>query len=127
MTSPDRYELRWRRPNQTALLAVCVMAGLALLAASGSRVRLARHIPVWPMQVEAAAERIDPNTASAASLRRLRGIGQAKAQAIVDYRRTRDGPAFNSVADLEKVHGIGPRLVQQNRLDLICPPAPSQR
>jgi len=49
---------------------------------------------------------IDLNTATAAQLETLRGVGPATASAIVEDRE-RHGP-FASVADLERVPGIGP-------------------
>jgi competence protein ComEA len=48
------------------------------------------------------------NTASAADLDGLPGIGQSIAQRIVEYR-TANGP-FQSAEDLQKVKGIGPAL-----------------
>lgn len=50
-------------------------------------------------------ERIDINSASRADLQRLPGIGEARAQAIVDYR-TEHGP-FSSEEELMLVSGIG--------------------
>jgi len=50
-------------------------------------------------------ERININTASAEELKRLPGIGEALAAAIVDYREEQ-GP-FASEEDLLKVPGIG--------------------
>ena len=54
----------------------------------------------------APGERIDPNFADETELRRLPGIGPAKAAAIVDDRRAR-GP-FRDLSDLQRVPGIGP-------------------
>lgn len=47
---------------------------------------------------------VDINTATAAQLEALPGIGASKAQAIVDYR-TKNGP-FKSTDDLKNVPGI---------------------
>lgn len=58
-----------------------------------------------------AAEPIDLNSATAAQLESLNGIGPAKAQAIIDYR-TKHGP-FQKVEDLEKVDGIGSKMVEK--------------
>ena len=49
---------------------------------------------------------VDLNTADAAALDTLPGVGPATAQAIIDHR-TRNGP-FESVDDLLEVKGIGP-------------------
>ena len=54
---------------------------------------------------------IDLNTASAADLTRLPGIGEKRAQAIVDYRES-SGP-FQSVEELTEVKGIGEGILAQ--------------
>jgi len=48
---------------------------------------------------------IDPNTADAAALEALPGVGPARAEAIVAGRA--DG-AYRSLADLGRIHGFGP-------------------
>ncbi|MEW5972641.1 MAG: helix-hairpin-helix domain-containing protein [Pseudomonadota bacterium] len=58
-----------------------------------------------------AGEPVDINSATAAQLEHINGIGPAKAQAIVDYR-TKNGP-FQKVEDLEKVDGIGAKMVEK--------------
>lgn len=47
------------------------------------------------------------NTATAAELEALPGVGPVTASAIVEWRETNDG--FHSVADLQEVTGIGPK------------------
>lgn len=58
----------------------------------------------WPESL-LPGEIIDINTASAADLTRLPGIGQNRAEAIVQYRQTNG--AFSSVEELLNVYGIG--------------------
>ena len=61
-----------------------------------------------------AGETVDINTASTAQLAAaLDGIGESKAQAIVDYR-DRHGP-FRHIDELVKVKGIGLNTVDRNR------------
>ena len=60
------------------------------------------------------AETVDINSADAATLaKQINGIGQSKAQSIVDYR-DQHGP-FKSVDDLVLVRGIGAKTVVKNR------------
>ena len=55
-------------------------------------------------------DRIDLNTAPAAELCCLPGIGQRRAEAIIDYR-TQNG-AFTSVEELCNISGISMRTVE---------------
>ncbi|GAB3171444.1 hypothetical protein GCM10027059_39760 [Myceligenerans halotolerans] len=56
---------------------------------------------------------VDLNTADAATLETLPGIGPALAQRIIDWR-TANGP-FASVDELDDVSGIGPAVLEQIR------------
>ncbi|WP_202841269.1 ComEA family DNA-binding protein [Luteimonas saliphila] len=61
-----------------------------------------------------AAEKVNINTADAATLDRvLLNVGPSKAEAIVAHRKT-NGP-FRSPEQLAEVKGIGLRTVEQNR------------
>ncbi len=57
-----------------------------------------------------ASERLDPNTAPAEELRRLPGIGPARAAAIVGERRS-SGP-FRGLDDMARVPGIGLKTLE---------------
>ena len=92
-------------PGGTAVTTILLVALVALVV-----VRLDRSILVgasdpalplpWPDM------RLDLNTASAAELTVLPGIGPRLAERIVGDRPAR-GP-FRSIADLDRVHRIGP-------------------
>jgi competence protein ComEA len=56
---------------------------------------------------------VNINTATKEELSTLQGIGEKRAQDIIDYR-TKNGP-FKSIDDLEKVPGIGPGRMKQIR------------
>lgn len=56
---------------------------------------------------------INVNTASVSQLQKLKGIGEVKALAIIEYRK-KNG-RFSSVSELVNVDGIGNKLVEQNK------------
>lgn len=62
----------------------------------------------------------DINTADQAALESLPGIGPAKAQAIIQYRK--DHGSFASLDDLLNVPGIGPSILDKIRPYLIVTP-----
>ena len=67
---------------------------------------------------------VNINTASKDELVALPGIGPAKAQAILDYRKA-NGP-FKSVDDLRNVKGIGAKRLEKLRPDISVGPAPAK-
>jgi len=71
----------------------------------------------------AQAGPVNLNSADAATLAaELKGIGPARAQAIIDYR-TKHG-AFRSPDELGLVPGIGQKVIEQNRANLLVGTAP---
>ncbi len=70
-----------------------------------------------------AMDPVDINSADARKLEKINGIGPAKAQAIVDYR-TKNGP-FQKVEDLEKVAGIGPKMLEKMKPDITVQAMPA--
>ncbi|MFN0131320.1 MAG: ComEA family DNA-binding protein [Phycisphaerales bacterium] len=57
--------------------------------------------------------RININVATAAELELLPGIGPALAKRVIDFRDA-SGP-FKTIDDLDKVSGIGPKIMQRLR------------
>jgi competence protein ComEA len=66
--------------------------------------------PVVPSAVEELSYQIDLNGAEAAELDLLPGLGPTLTARIVEDRRLR-GP-FRTLSELERVPGMGPRLVE---------------
>lgn len=53
---------------------------------------------------------VNINTASKEELETLKGIGEAKAKAILEYRKEQN---FTSIEDIKKVKGIGEKIFDQ--------------
>ncbi len=59
---------------------------------------------------------VNINTAGIDELKTLKGIGEGKAQAIVDYRKERK---FSSIDELKNVKGIGDKLYNKIKDDVV--------
>lgn len=91
------------------ITALCVAAAVSVVAAFRTPVSAAT-VALAPLRESAApsaapAEMFDINTASAAELDTLPGIGEKLAAAIVSYREAHGG--FQDIEDIMDVPGIG--------------------
>lgn len=101
---PGPADTEWQPPSDTEFPAASA-AGLRATVEEGVRREERAGVPI------AAGERLDPNFADETELRRLPGIGPAKASAIVRDRRE-NGP-FGSLEDMERVAGLGEKTVSR--------------
>ncbi len=70
-------------------------------------------VPAMAQNADAPLVSVNINEASAEEISEvLNGVGEAKAQAIVDYRE--ENGTFGAVEDLAQVKGIGPSTIQKN-------------
>ena len=66
------------------------------------------------MSAQSPAEKININTANAEQIATtMTGIGDNKAKAIVEYRKSHG--KFKSLDDLENVDGVGLKTVEKNK------------
>jgi competence protein ComEA len=82
---------------------MCVLAGLLA-------------IPAWAA--------VNINTATQSELESVKGLGPAKAQAIISYREENGG--FKTLDELDKVKGFGKASVDKLKGELLIGPAPKK-
>ncbi len=112
-----------RAPRNAATVALSVLC----LLAAGWAVWSGRSHALEPPRAAPASQtvRLDLNSATAAQLESLPGIGPRRAEDIVADRAAR-GP-FESVDDLDRVPGIGPRTLERLRpFVVVASPDPSR-
>jgi DNA uptake protein ComE-like DNA-binding protein len=82
--------------------------------------------PETPHLAADLADRIDPNTADAATLSALPLIGERRARDIIAYRESQQArrpgePVFRELTDLVRVKGIGVATIKQLEPFLVFP------
>lgn len=100
----------------TAALCSVLSAGLALAA---------EPPPVAATAGDVQPTQLDLNSAQLAQLEQLPGIGQKRAQAIIDYREAHGG--FRSVSQLLQIKGIGRAMLRKLRPLVTVGGAPETR
>lgn len=99
---------KWIVLNALLMSAVTAAFPLQALAQPSSKVSVAQT------ESRKAISRININTADAKMLDEgLLGVGPAKAQAIIAWRKQK-GP-FKAIAELSAVKGMGPALIERNK------------
>ena len=101
---PGTADRAWQPPSDPESVSTSV-AGLRVAVEEGVQREKRAGVPL------AVGERLDPNFADETELRRIPGIGPAKAAAMVRDRRE-NGP-FRSLEDLERVAGLGKKSVSR--------------
>jgi competence protein ComEA len=103
ITNPGFYPLK----GGDSIEALIQAAGGTTGSADLSRLKL--HIP--GVEEEFQSQKINLNRAEVWLLKALPGIGETRAQAIIDYRH-RNG-LFHNIKELTKVEGIGTTTFEQ--------------
>ena len=67
--------------------------------------------------VNIQGDKISLNQANLQQLQMLSGVGEKKAQAIMEYRQKHGG--FKSIDELMNIKGIGPKLLEKNKSKLM--------
>lgn len=99
--------------NHKTLVAALLLGCLPLLSQPVLAADKPATKPAATAAEAAEAGKINLNTASADELASLKGIGEKKAQAIVDHREKQG--KFTSIDQLADVSGIGPATLEANR------------
>ena len=97
----DQQYLNWKAQQQ---------AQDARLSSSNSD---ANYYLSKPSLTSTSGNKIRLNSASAEQLQQLSGIGEKKAEAILQYRQQHG--KFKSIDELQNIKGIGPKLLQKNK------------
>ncbi len=103
----------WTTAQRGVLIALLLLLLLVLSIQAWRRPAFAPEPQaVKSLRGDEIADRLDPNTADAASLAAIPNIGEKRARDIIDYRKTfvaehPGSPAFRSASDLMHVKGIG--------------------
>ena len=101
-------------------MTVSMLLGSAAVGVAVLGIAVAAHAAEKPSEAPRARatfstteDRVNINTATAAELSKLKGVGPAVARRIVEYRDAHG--EFKRPEDIRKVEGVGKGLWEQNR------------
>lgn len=100
--------MNYKTMTATLLLSCLPLLSQPLLAADKPAAK-----PATTVTTAKESGKVNLNTASINELTALKGIGEKKAQAIVDFREKQG--KFTTVEQLADVSGIGPATLEANR------------
>jgi hypothetical protein len=127
---PSRRDFSpWTARQRSVILGLVILLFVYLTSrAVLHRQYVADPQPINPSRAAELADRIDPNTADAATQAALPSIGEKRARDIVAYREqfVADHPgrvAFRSAADLLPIKGFGGAIVSSIEPYLLFPAA----
>lgn len=101
----------------TTILLFCALFA-ALITVSSNSFADPVNEPLLTDSADAVAKQalVNINTADIESLTKLKGIGEKKAQAIIDYRQ--EYGQFETVEQLLNVKGVGIKIIEVNKAAL---------
>src|SRR5947209_6866008 len=103
----------WSRGQRRVVLAITIGILVYLSVRSAfQHNQISNPQPADGPRAAELADRLDPNTASAAQIAAIPGVGEKLAETIVAYREARlqdhpGKPAFAELKDLLRIKGIG--------------------
>jgi competence protein ComEA len=97
----DQQYLNWKAQQQ------------AQDARLGTSATDANYYLAKPSVAPVSGNKIRLNSATSEQLQQLSGIGEKKAEAILQYRQAHG--KFKTIDELQQIKGIGPKLLQKNR------------
>ena len=105
----------WLRRGDQVVLAVLVAISLTLMLAKWARLSGwgTRPVEIKRLEQHQFEYKVDVNSATWVEWIQLEGIGEVLARRIVDDREQHG--SFDSIDDLQRVRGIGPKTIERLR------------